>query len=220
MLVGCGDQLAGPPADMPLDIVVGNGIVQIFTGGADRRPCDCTSEQFPAQGTCYFHTDAKGCVLPDATATCESCFTFAAIEADGVQIVGRRIGGDPPQLVFEPTEAQLTLVLEGCDRDVARIPLGGGPWLTPSVSASWDDTNTPIVSWAVPAEPTSVVVTLATWHGLSCHVLAGDSYRFTGYENDVYVYGGRVQTFDTHFSMKTSYGIVNVWRGGEGFDDL
>jgi hypothetical protein len=197
-------------SDIPMQILVSAGGVQVYTGAIDLMPCTCQALAFPAVGTCSFLTDAGPC---DGNPSCHSCLTDFGVEVDGVRLAPTGYGGTDPHALYYGTfpSGQLALVLAGCGRGTWRIPLDGPALPSPTVQATYVN-GVPTVAWATDVPAQNAMLTLSSGtHGELCLVQNVEEYSFQGWGPPQSV---SVQTFGAPTEMQTAFGMATIWRGG------
>lgn len=214
LIAACGGSKPLPdsqqPLDIPMQILVSGGGVQVYMGALDQMPCSCRAVAFPAVSTCSFLTDAGPC---NTTPFCHSCFTDIGVEADGVRLTPTGYGGADPHALYYGSfpGGQLTLVLDGCGRGTVRIPLDGSALPNPTVEASYIN-GVPSVAWTTDLPTESVMLTLNSGsHGDLCLEPNVGQYSFQGWMAAETVI---VQTFGRPAEIQTVFGSATIWRGG------
>lgn len=212
---GCGANLGTPdsggPLEIPMQIVVGDGFVQIYMEGADLGGCSCQAVAFPAAGACSFLTDAGPC---DSNPSCRSCLTDVHVEVGGtpLPLLGTR-SADPLTLAYGTFPAgALALVVAGCGHPSTRISLDGPAFPHATVTADFASGGAPHVTWATDAGSVGALLTLRGGsHGELCHVEGASEYTFTDW-----MFGSSivVEALASRTEAMTEFGAATVWRAG------
>lgn len=200
--------------DLPMNIVVTDGHVEIYMEAADLG-CECNEIVFPAPGTCATLTDANPCGGMDS---CHSCITDIGVELDGKRLAPTRHGGkDPWWFEYDPFAAgSLSVVVEGCGHPKTRIPIDGPAFpTTTTVTADYDSGLNAHVTWTSDAPPgTGAFVSLSNTYGQMCHVTSGTEFTADGWARSL---DAEVIPLVSRTELDTAVGHATIWRGGRAF---
>jgi hypothetical protein len=199
------------PLEIPMNIVVTDGVVQVYMDAVDLGNCDCAVTTFPTIGACTPLTDANPC---DGNPYCTSCITDFGIEVNEQRLVPTAAtGNSDPRMFYGDAfpPGDLSLVVAGCGHPSTRISLDGAPFL--QVSAVTDHVDgTQHVSWTTDAPASSALVTIASeFSGDLCRVQGVSDYTFG---NAVTGLSVQVQALDVEQDVVTEFGTAAIWRGG------
>ena len=205
---------AADPSDMPLQILVSDRSVWVYTNAANLEPCFCVPTVFPTIDTCTYLTDANPC---SDNPNCHSCFTDFAVEVDGTRLSSPEVYGqsDPLFGFYDPFPVgQLSLVLTGCGRGTVRIPLDGAPNPTPTVTAEYVG-GLAATSWSTDLPSNLALLTLeGGLGGPMCLALDVHQFAFRGWPTAMAV---TVQAFGSAVNLQTPFGAATLWRGNSSY---
>lgn len=194
------------PVDLPMDIVVTDGRVEIYLEGADLGGCECNETRFPAPGTCSIVSDVNPC-----GESCDSCITDLGVELDGKRLAPkRRSSPDPWSFEYEPfASGSLAVVIEGCGHPKTRFSIDGPAFPSTTVTANYVN-GKQHVQWTSDASTDlGSLLSFTNIYGRLCHVAGTD------YTDD---YGGNldveVNPFVSRTELDTELGHATIWRGG------
>ena len=220
-LVGCASPAAkmsppdGPPArTFDVDIAVSADHVMVYTGGND-LDCTCTGfDPFPPAGACGALSDGVACQCDPPATHVTSCITDIRVEQAGATVATASASVGATAVLVDGTQANLTLVIEGCGQATSRIPISGDALPLPTITTSSVGGDAG-VAWTsdLPSSDALVAITNGTF-GAQCHAagtmqqtfqLPASATRFAS-----------VQPFGAPATYDVPLGHVTVWRGGIG----
>jgi hypothetical protein len=215
---GCGEHHSMPDTpetlQVPMQVVVTKGTIQVYTNAVDLGDCMCTALNFPDVGSCSYITDSSPC---NVDPFCHSCITDVGIEIDGQRVAPIGDGGNDPWARYYDSfpSGQLSLVIAGCGHPTTRIPLDGPAYLQTSVTADYVS-GVPHVRWTTDLPPLSSLVNFsASLGGELCHAPGTVSdYTFTGYLGGLSV---EVQPLGFRADVDTEFGPATIWRAGDAY---
>lgn len=200
---------AGPQLEIDVETSDGfDGRVYVGVSFAEPdRPCECTSDRFPASDTCIRLSDALSCHCTPAPA---SCVTRVALERGGATLdETSHLGVAHASLAVAPPLDGASLVVEGCGGR-AEIPLARAARPAPVITAVHADRAGLVVRWT-PAGGDTAVLHATNWLGGAVCRGDADGELTAGPPPQAYISRPCLAEYWLRERVTTALGEVRLW---------